>query len=131
MGIFYVDLEIGDPSGQSFETVEALVDTGASYTVMPPSLLGKLGIVPDSRRAFVLADGARIERDLGETRVRMRGEERTSPVVFGSEGATPLLGALTLEIFSLGVDPVRKRLVPVDNLIGTQAPRGYESRLLP
>ena len=46
MGIFYVDMEIGDPSGRSFETVEALVDTGASYTVMPPSLLGSWALFP-------------------------------------------------------------------------------------
>ena len=123
MGIFYVDLEIGDPSGRSFETVEALVDTGASYTVMPPSLLGRLGVVPHSRKRFVLADGTRIERDAGEARIRMSDEVHTSTIVFGDEGATPLLGALTLEIFSMGVDPVKKRLIPVDSLLGTQTPR--------
>ena len=123
MSIFYVDLEIGDPSGQSFETVEALVDTGANYTVMPSALLEGLGVVPHANRVFVLADGTRIERDIGETRFRLEGETSTSLVVFGDENATPLLGAVTLEIFSLGVDPLNRRLIPVTNLLGTQAPR--------
>ena len=123
MGIFYVDLEIGDPQGQRFQTVEALVDTGANYSFMPKSLLSELGIVPNAKRRFVLADGTRIERDMGETRFRMRGAVHTAPVIFGDEDASPLLGATTLEIFSLGVDPVNKRLIPVDNYMGTQVPR--------
>ena len=123
MGIFYVDLEIGDPEGLRFETVRALVDTGANYSFMPESLLSELGIVPNAKRTFVLADGTRIELDLGETRFRMRGEIQTAPVIFGDEDAAPLLGATTLEIFSLGVDPVNKRLIAVDNFMGTQVPR--------
>ena len=39
MGIFNVALEIGDPQGQRYETVEAMVDSGAAYTIMPASLL--------------------------------------------------------------------------------------------
>ena len=38
-------------------------------------------------------------------------------VVFGDEDAEPLLGAVTLEEFGLGVDPVRRRLVPVDGYL--------------
>ncbi len=34
-------------------------------------------------------------------------------VVFADEGATPLLGAVTLEEFRLGVDPVGKQLIEV------------------
>ena len=123
MGIFNVQFEIGDPQGQRYETVEALVDSGAAYTFMPPSLLSRLGVVPHTKRGFVLADGTLIERDLGQTYVRLDGEENVSPVVFGDEGVTPLLGAVTLEIFSLGVDPVNSRLIPVSSLMGTQAPR--------
>ena len=42
MGIFQVELEIGDPQGKRFKrfkTISALVDTGASYTLMPASFL--------------------------------------------------------------------------------------------
>jgi predicted aspartyl protease len=84
---------------------------------MPASLLSRLGVVPFSTRAFLLANGTRIERDFGQTWVRLDGEHAISPVVFGDEGAMPLLGALTLEVFSLGIDPVNQRLIPVDSLM--------------
>ena len=39
------------------------------------------------------------------------------PVVFWDDEALPLLGAVTLEIFSLGIDPVNGLLVPVDSFL--------------
>ncbi len=125
MGTFQVEIEIGDPEGRRYETVDALVDSGATYTTMPPSLLRRLGVTPYSKRAFVLTDGTRIERDFGQTWVRLNGELDVSPVVFGDEGAMPLLGALTLEIFSLGIDPVNRRLIPVDSLMLSSLPRVF------
>ena len=117
MGTFQVTIEIGDPDGQRYETVDALVDSGATYTTMPGSLLRQLGVSPHSKRNFLLADGTRIERDFGQTWVSLQGEQDISPVVFGDEGAMPLLGALTLGVFSLGIDPVNQRLIPVDSLM--------------
>ena len=117
MGTFNVTIEIGDPQGQRWEPVEALVDTGASYTWMPLSVLQTLGVTPTLRFPFVLADGTQIERDVAETRVRFDGQERTTLVVFGDEGSQPLLGAYTLEGFLLSPDPVNQRLVPVPGLL--------------
>ena len=42
-------------------------------------------------------------------------EEDISPVVFWDENTTPLLGAVTLEIFSLGIDPVNNQLIPIES----------------
>ena len=123
MGTFNVQIEVGDPDGRSYETVEAMVDSGAMYTFLPPSLLNKLGVVPHTKRGFVLADGSRIERGFSSTWVRMNGEAQMSPVVFGDENAIPLLGAVTLEIFAMGIDPVRKRLISVNVPMGSQFPK--------
>ena len=123
MGTFNVQIEVGDPGGQNYETVEAMVDSGAMYTFLPPSLLNKLGVVPHTKRGFVLADGSRIERGFSSTWVRMNGEAQMSPVVFGDENAIPLLGAVTLEIFAMGIDPVRKRLISVNVPMGSQFPK--------
>ena len=117
MSTFLVELEIGDPEGSRFESVDALVDTGATYTYLPASLLSRLGVAPHRRMEFVLADGSRIERSFGRTWVRIDGGAEVSPVIFGDEGATPLLGAVTLEIFGLGVDTVNSRLIPVAALV--------------
>jgi len=38
-------------------------------------------------------------------------------VVFGEDGGPLLLGAVTLEEFGLGVDPVARKLVPVPGLL--------------
>ena len=117
MGTFRVTIELGDPAGSRYREVSALVDTGASYSQIPASILQELGVVPDARRAFRLADGREVERDVGETRVRVDGSARMTVVVFGDEGAEPVLGAVTLEELGLAVDPLNQRLIPVPGLL--------------
>ena len=117
MGTFSVKLEVADPEGRHYEAVEAMVDSGATYTVLPKPILARLGVVPHTTRWFGLADGSRIERGFGRTWVRVEGREDISPVVFWDDDAPPLLGAVTLEIFGLGIDPVNRRLIPVDALM--------------
>jgi clan AA aspartic protease len=90
-----------------------MVDTRASDTMVPRSILTQLGIEAMERYEFQLADNTVVEYDVGETRLRIDGRERTVPVIFGPEGTPPLLGATTLEVFRLGVDPVGQRLIPV------------------
>lgn len=117
MGTFSVTIEAGDPQGQQFRTVEALVDTGASYTTLPASFLRELGVTPHSRRPFLLATGGTVLRDIGRTWVRIEGRVEMTIVVFAEDGAPPLLGAVTLEELGLGVDPVARKLIPVPGLL--------------
>ena len=116
MGTFSVALTVQGPTGES-ASVDALVDTGSTYTVLPSSLLGRLGVTPTDRTAFRLADERVVEYDVGELTARLDGRERTVLVVFGSDDAAPLLGAVTLELFNMSVDPVEQRLVPVPGLL--------------
>ena len=117
MGTFSVPIRVGDLEGRQSVQVEALVDTGASDTVLPQDLLLGLGIKPVDRFTYSLADETIVEYDVGEARIRLDGRERTTQVVFGPEGVTPLLGATTLQLFHLGVDPMQERLVPVQGLL--------------
>jgi len=117
MGTFRVPVQIGDPQGQHWETVEALVDTGASYTVVPGELLTRLGVRPVRRWPFQLADGRETEREIGYTVVQINGESAPTIVVFGPEGSETLLGAYTLAGLRLAADPVRRRLIPVPGLL--------------
>ncbi len=114
MGTFAVTLGVGDPQGRHYEDVEAMVDSGAAYTVLPASILEGLGVEPHEDRGFVLADGHRVERGFGRTWLSLDGRQDVSPVVFWDEDSLPLLGAVTLEIFGLCIDPVNGRLLPVD-----------------
>ncbi len=117
MGILYHEIEIGSPDGTRFETLEAMVDTGASYTVVPSDVLRTLGIRAHRRMGFRLADGTRIEKDVGSAIIRVLGQQETSMVVFGEPGGPVLLGAVALETFALAVDPLGQRLISVDGLL--------------
>ncbi len=111
MRVFSVPIEMGDPEGGHFKRLDALVDTGATFTMVPASLLDELGVEPEESMTFELADGTPQDFGLGETRVRVAGREISTVVLFGGEDATPLLGAYTLERLMLTVDPGNQRLI--------------------
>ena len=119
MTTFKYTIRIGDPTRSRFETVEAWVDTGASYTLVPGSMLERLGHTPTHRRPFRLADGSVVEMGLCQVTLRIGEENSIVSCVFGDNQSEALLGATALEKFGLGVDPVNHTLVPiVMNLLG-------------
>ena len=73
MGTFRIPLEVGDPQGLRYESVEALVDSRATYTTLPASLLRRLDVDMLSNGSFALADGTRIQTSIGQTRVGLEG----------------------------------------------------------
>ena len=113
MATFSMSIEIAGPDRERFETVDALVDTGSTYSMLPSSLLRSLGVSPFDRQSFILANGQRVYRDLGEVVVRIDGRVRPTYAIFANEGAHPILGVFTLEAFSVGVDTVNRRLIPI------------------
>ncbi len=112
MGVFSVELEVGSAGREEFVAVQALVDTGAIYTMLPEDLLDGLGVERLDTDIFELADDSLVEYPIGGAVVRLMGRVRPVPVVLARPGNTPLLGATTLEILRLIVDPVEERLVP-------------------
>jgi predicted aspartyl protease len=90
-----------------------LVDTGALYSQFSADLLEALGYAPNASRRFRLADGSTVERPVGQVRLRINDEVQTVLCIFGGPGAEALLGAVTLETYSLAPDPVNETLVPV------------------
>ena len=111
MGIFYERIGVGNPAGGGLVFVSALVDTGASYTLLPAGLLIELGVEAYDTMEFTLADGQRVEYDIGDARLGIGSLERICIVIFGPEG-NYLLGAETLADFRLLVNPRRERLEP-------------------
>ena len=111
MGTFNWPLRISSMDGQQVRDIEAIVDTGAAYTTLPPGLLREIGVEPTGQRRFLLADGRRVYMDYGRAWVTIDGESEVTVVVFGEDNAPPLLGAYTLEGLALAVDPVEQRLV--------------------
>ena len=113
MGTFYVTIQVADRFRERYARVEAMVDTGSTYTSLPESLLDELGIEREETVSFELADNRLVDYQIGETRLRLEDREQTAPVIFAPDDETPLVGATTLELLRLGIDPVAERLVPV------------------
>ena len=117
MGTFRVAFQVGDPQGEQYESAEALVDTGASDTVVPRSVLERLGVPVLGRWPFTLADDRVVEYDIGQTTIWIEDTRRIVLVVFGEAEGDFLLGASSLEVFHLAPDPVHQRLIPVTGLL--------------
>ena len=113
MGTFYQTVRVGNPTGGDLVEMEALVDTGALDSMFPASLLAGLQLQPLRTYTYVLADGSNLELPYGQAELEINGERRFCPVVFGP-GDEALLGATTLEIFKLLVDPSTQSLRPGD-----------------
>ena len=122
MSTFQVDIEASHRLRNDFRPCTLIVDTGATYSVLPASVLREMEIQPDEEplRA-VLANNEEREYQVGEIRFRIAGRERTSPVLFGDEGSF-LLGAVTLEGFGLIADTTHHALIPAPNplLVGVR-----------
>ena len=116
MGTFSVEIDIGDVGGENYEKLDALVDTGATTTVVPGATLRRLGIAPTKRETFEYAGGQRVELDMAEARARVADRETTTWVIFG-EDDTALLGVYAWEGTFLAVDPYGHQLIPVHGLL--------------
>lgn len=110
MGSFSWPITLIGPQGEV--TVEALVDTGATYTCIPRPILERLGVGPIGKEPFALADGRVREYEIGALTARIDGKERPILCIFGDPDAEPLVGVVTLETFLLGVDPINQTLIP-------------------
>ena len=116
MSTFSYTMTIKAPTGTASETIEALVDTGSTFMTVPAEVLERLGVMAHRVVRLRLAHGRTDERRVGRVFARLNGLEEEILCVFGGPQDIPTIGAHTLEAFLLGVDRLRKRLVPVDAL---------------
>lgn len=112
MGTFSRTLQLESIDGRRSVEMEALVDTGASYTLVPAKLLAALGVEPIDSVRLALVDGRPVDYEMGQAVATVDGRTIPTLVLFGEDGARPLLGAYTLEGLRLAVDPREGRLVP-------------------
>ena len=119
MGVFRTTIEVQnwELRGPRRALPDTLVDTGSEYTWIPRHVLEELEIAAQRTQAFEVADGRRIERQIGYALVRAGGTEAPDLVVFAEPGDMTLLGAHSLEGLNLKIDPVRKQLVPAGPVI--------------
>ncbi len=113
MGTFPYRITVRNPvTGQSAE-LDALVDTGATFTTIPSRILDRLGVQAVRTADAELADGSITTFPLGYAEVSVDGEPALSLCAFGAEGARALLGAITMESLLIAPDPVHRRFIKV------------------
>jgi clan AA aspartic protease len=121
MGLTTLEIEVGNPANrQAIEKVEFLIDSGAIYSVVPTPILERLGIQPLAAQEFRLADGTKITRQKGIALFKYGDRIGGTDVIFGEEGDSVLLGALTLEALGLSLDPLRRDLKPLPMILAFQ-----------
>lgn len=116
MGITYIDGVVKGTTGKQ-ETVRFLVDSGATYSLLPKRIWEAIKLDPKRREAFTLADGTTIERDVSECYIVLPQGEAHTPVVLGESGDEAILGVVTLEILGLVFNPFSRTLQPMRMLL--------------
>lgn len=89
--------------------VTALVDTGASLTVIPRQVAKQLGLAPFKNVTVELADGRSKRMPVAQAMVRIDGRSAPASVLISSGGEV-LLGAEAMELLDITVDPKHRRL---------------------
>lgn len=125
MGLTRVTIEIaGISAPDAAEAVTCLVDSGATWSVIPRAILDRLGIKPYAKDKYCLANGDIIERERGPALFKYEGKIGSSDVVFGEEDDSILLGVMTLEALGLALDPFKRELRPIPMILGGYADGG-------
>ena len=110
MGAFEVTVGVGRIGEGELTLVTALVNTGSPHSVMPESLLKRLGLSPMEYLPFTGGGSREMEYGYGMARLSIDGREFPCPVIFGPDGQC-WLGRTGLQIFNLIVDPTEEKLV--------------------
>lgn len=111
MGITQVTVAVCNPGNpeRRWESL-FLVDTGAIDCMVPGKHLREIGIEPDGKRTYELADGTEVAMDVAVARVEFMGEFVGVTIIFGKDDIEPILGVTALESVGIEVDPQNQRL---------------------
>jgi clan AA aspartic protease len=109
MGTTHITGTVTGPTGKKV-TIRFLVDSGASYTLLPEKVWKRIGLKPKRAELFALADGTTIERKVSEAHIALAHADGHTPVILGENGDQPLLGVVTLENLGLVLNPFNRTL---------------------
>lgn len=116
MGITRIEGTVSGPSGEK-RTVKFLVDSGATYSVLPNDVWRELGLQAKWEIELSLADGTPVRRQVSECHIELVDKEAHTPVLLGEPNDAALLGVVTLEILGLVFHPLKRELQPMQMLL--------------
>jgi clan AA aspartic protease len=112
MGLVFVEGTVTGPTGAQ-ASLQFLVDSGATYTLLPHATWQSIGLAPKRSARFTLADGATMERQISECHIAIPQGDGHTPVILGEPGDEALLGTVTLEMLGLVLNPFSRILQPM------------------
>ena len=92
-----------------WKEIDALVDTGSTFTKIRASFAREIGIEPKYDTTIEFAKRL-VQRKLGLAEIEFNGIRRPVLVAVSPDTEEPLLGYTTLENLELKVNPVTKKL---------------------
>ncbi len=102
---------VSNPRKTTTMDLEFLVDTGAGYMVLPLAIAKDLGLEAIVKTKVTLANKTEVEADLSVVNINVMDREAPVPVLL-IDSPMPLLGAFTLQVLGLEVDPVKEEIRP-------------------
>jgi clan AA aspartic protease len=112
MGLVYIEGTVSGPTGKQ-AAVKFLVDSGATYTLLPERVWREIELEPMDSVKCILADGTAVERRVSECQISLPQGRRHTPVMLGERDDEALLGIVTLEILGLILNPFNRTLQPM------------------
>ena len=109
MGHVWVKAKLGDPERVNVIEVNALVDTGATLTVIPRDVARELRLKPTGR-SVVETSAGRLELERTRIWLELEGEGEIVPALISDVIDKVLIGVTALEVLGLQVDPLTGRL---------------------
>ncbi|MGO9465718.1 MAG: retroviral-like aspartic protease family protein [Isosphaeraceae bacterium] len=97
------------------ETIQGVVDSGATKLALPEAFVKRLGLPLGDKTKVRYADGRRVQRREAEgAYVKLLGRHDTFSAIVEPRRDTALIGAMVLEGLDLLVDCTAQRVVPRD-----------------
>src|SRR5207253_3543030 len=129
MSVTHLTVRVRNPRDpRRYSDVEMLVDSGALYAVLPAPLLRRLGIRPDGKERFTLADGSHVVREnrhchLRDRRAAARVPRDLRPPRRRQPDGRPHPGGARLDARPAQAPPASAPLVASLDQRGAPAPR--------
>jgi clan AA aspartic protease len=99
-----------EPAHVRTETIEALVDTGATTLAIPEDVVTRLGLLTTGMRNVKMADGVLRSVARVVVHVEILGRDMTCDALVLPAGVPALVGQIPLEALDLIVDPKNREL---------------------
>jgi len=110
LGHVKTEVKIEDLKGDKIIQVEALVDTGSTFTVIPEDIARELNLPVTGERVKVLTARGYDDLELTHALIEINGKRRIVPILVSASIDRVLVGVITLEAMQLRVNPLTEKL---------------------